>query len=58
MLELKIAVALLVSKFNFKMTEEMDTEDKIRAAETMALTLHARNGIKCYCKIRTADMTQ
>ena len=55
MMELKIAVAVLLSHFSFELAPEMGGPEGVIASEVMALTLHTRNGIKMFCRPRTAE---
>lgn len=49
MLELKTAVAVLMSRFAFRLAPEMGGIRGVRESEVMALTLHAKHGIKMNC---------
>ena len=49
LMELKTAVALLCSKFSFRLADDMGGAAGVIASEVMALTLHAKNGIRMHC---------
>ena len=48
-MELKTAVALLCSKFTFKLADDMGGPEGVIASEVMALTLHTHDGIRLHC---------
>lgn len=54
MMELKVAVATLFSRFKFELAAETGGPDGVRDSEIMALTLHTRDGIKIHCRPRRA----
>ena len=49
MLELRAAIAVLFSRFRFRLAAEMGGLQGVKDAEVMALTLHTKNGIKMNC---------
>jgi hypothetical protein len=52
MLELKTAVAILMSRFTFRLASEMGGVQGVRDSEVMALTLHTKSGIRMHCHPR------
>ena len=52
MMELRTAIATLCSHFSLELAPEMGGKEGVVASEVMALTLHARNGIRMFCHPR------
>ena len=48
-MELKTAIAILCTHFEFRLAPEMGGVEGVTLTETMALTLHTSHGIRLQC---------
>lgn len=55
MMELKIALAVLCTRFRFRVASQMGGLEGVAASEAMALTLHVKGGVHVHCMPRSSN---